>query len=126
MTMSAHLLDSEVLASLRSLNQPGEPDFLNQLIDTYLSLSPNVLNDLETALKTKNASNFAELAHLLKGMSLGLGAQKVAVRCEELEKFGRDNDLSDSVTLVKSLQSLRSEWAETAAALKNDWRIAPS
>ncbi len=115
------LLDSSILNDLRALNEEGEEDFLNELIDTYLSVSPKILDELGTAIESKRATAIAHLAHRLKGMSYNLGAKTVAKWCDALETKGREGKVGD---LEFFMRSLRKEWIATKEALEKDWRIA--
>jgi two-component system, sensor histidine kinase and response regulator len=61
------LLDRSVLASLRELQQEGEPDILTELVEIFFEDVPPHLMILRKAVKDGNASLIEQEAHDLKG-----------------------------------------------------------
>lgn len=83
-------LDRGALDSLRVLETPDNP-FLTNLINTYLSTSEKIVEDLVAAAKSGDLKNMGEIAHSLKSSSASLGAIRLSEMCFELEKIGREN-----------------------------------
>jgi two-component system, sensor histidine kinase and response regulator len=110
-------LSSDTLNTLRNLKQEGEPDFLNELIDTYSRLAPSILSDLEKAVASRDSGRIKHLAHRLKGMSGNIGALSMQSLCERMQ----DSPLQDPVTLLRSIQR---QFEETKNELETSWRIA--
>lgn len=108
-------LNLETLEALRAYQIEGEPDFITELIDTYLADSPQRLQAMEDALKNQDLSAFAKAAHALKGSSGNLGAEALARTCLQGEMAGRNQDL---VQAQLSLGLIRNEWNAAAGELK--------
>jgi HPt (histidine-containing phosphotransfer) domain-containing protein len=56
-----------LLESLRELQEEGEPDILNELIEMYLDHVRLQLVALREAVEGRNADSVARVAHTLKG-----------------------------------------------------------
>ena len=99
------LLDEDVLASLRELQEQGEPDILNELIELFLDEAPAQLSALREAIEGGgDAGPVERVAHALKGSSGNVGAMRVAAVCAELETVGRDRELTRAPELLDQLE----------------------
>jgi HPt (histidine-containing phosphotransfer) domain-containing protein len=56
-----------LLESLRELQEEGEPDILNELIEMFLDHVRLQLVALREAVEGRNADSVARVAHTLKG-----------------------------------------------------------
>jgi two-component system sensor histidine kinase/response regulator len=81
-------LDERALASLRELQQEGEPDFVGELIELFLHDAPPQLAALRDAIEEEDADSVELIAHTLKGSSGSMGAKKMAEICGELQNVG--------------------------------------
>ncbi len=84
------ILDDRVLADLRSLNQPGQPDFLKQLVEIYLNDSTALMKNIHSAAKTGELERLRQAIHSLKGISSNLGASHLADLCWQIESAIRN------------------------------------
>jgi PAS domain S-box-containing protein len=98
-------IDRAVLANLRKLQQPGEPDVLGQLIDLFLNETPSRLAAVREAVEKGDAPRLAKAAHTLKGSSASLGARQMACVCAELEAKGKAGDLTSASALLAQLEA---------------------
>jgi HPt (histidine-containing phosphotransfer) domain-containing protein len=78
-------LDTSVLAGLRHLGQPNQPDPVAELIGLFVEDGDQRLNKMEVALKENDLSAIAPLAHGLKGSASNLGARPLAALAARLE-----------------------------------------
>jgi CheY-like chemotaxis protein len=108
------ILDEEVIAGLRELQEDDGPDILAELIEMYLSDTPPRLGSLKEAIASGDANAVRELAHSVKGSSSNLGAQRMAQLCAQLEAYGKSGDLSDAGPVA---QKLDAEFQKTMSAL---------
>jgi CheY-like chemotaxis protein/HPt (histidine-containing phosphotransfer) domain-containing protein len=90
------VLDTTVLAALRDLRDPDEPDPVPELIQLFLQDAPQRLAALDDAVARTEASGVREAAHSLKGSSNNIGARRLAHLCDELEQKARKADLTDA------------------------------
>ena len=65
-------VDAEVLEMLESLQEPGEPDLIVELITLFLKDTPDRLAELRA--RPLDASHVARVAHAVKGSAGNLGA----------------------------------------------------
>lgn len=100
------VISHAVLESLRKLQQPGEPDFVEELIDLFLHETAANLRALRGALLRNNATEVRRLAHLMKGSSANIGASRIAALYDELERkeFGLGTCLNDSQELILNIE----------------------
>src|ERR1700704_4230647 len=79
------VIDLDVLAGLRELQQPGQPDFVTELIDLFLNDSASQAAILRAAIASNDMPEVRRVAHLMKGSSVNLGATHMAELYQELE-----------------------------------------
>jgi HPt (histidine-containing phosphotransfer) domain-containing protein len=97
------------------LKQMSGPDFMPELIDTFLEDAPRMLSDLQRTLEAGDSEGFRRTAHSLKSNAKTFGAQDLAESARELELIGRENRLKDA---SPKLEQLRTEYERVAEALK--------
>jgi histidine phosphotransfer protein HptB len=78
-------LDHSVLADLRTLQKPGAPDFVQQVVGTFLKKCRERLVCLEGAVVSRNLEVVRKEAHSLKSSCGMIGALRMAQFCLELE-----------------------------------------
>ncbi len=96
-------LDPSVLGAYREMQQPGEPDFVTELIDLFLDDTTSHLKELRAAVSKNNGDEIRRVAHLLKGSSGNVGAGSMATLLKELEEQ-RDLDNGDALTLLARIE----------------------
>jgi signal transduction histidine kinase/DNA-binding response OmpR family regulator/HAMP domain-containing protein/CHASE3 domain sensor protein len=108
------MIDWNVLEELRTLQEEGEPDFVQQMIELYLNDTPRLLEAMHTALSGGNAELLRESAHTLKGNSNSLGVKRIGVLSLQLEKMGRAGTLEGVQPIFADVQH---EFERVRAAL---------
>ncbi len=108
------VLDARIMASLRDLQEEDEPNFLSEIIDTFLDDAPKRLAAIEEAITLGDSEQLHRLAHGFKGASSSLGALSFSSVCGALEAAGR----SGSIPEAKHLFSvLRQDYEKVRVAL---------
>ena len=69
------------------------PEFINELIDTFLDDAPTLLAQMQTALATQDADSFRRAAHSMKSNAATFGAMELSTLARELEVFGKEKNL---------------------------------
>lgn len=89
--------------TFNELKQMSGEDFINELIDAFLDDAPNMLNNMETALKAKDIESFRRNAHSMKSNANTFGATKLGALAKELEFMAKENNLEigDRLTVLK-------------------------
>lgn len=107
MTLTAtetQAVDLEVLAVYDDAQIEGEPDFVVELIDLYLSEVPRLFDTILKAIANKDRSTAKRAAHSLRGSSGNLGVLQMATIAGELEHL--ENDYSNvAPELLRSLEN---------------------
>ena len=77
---------------------------IREFINIYLVSARKYLNELSTGVKADNAIAVKISTHILKGASLNIGANNLAVACERLEQLSIKGDLGNSDILLKVVE----------------------
>lgn len=102
------------LATFKELQDAAGPEFVAELVDTFLEEGPRMLRDLEGALAARDAERFRRAAHSLKSNSNTFGALRLATQAKDLELGGLDHASRGEPS---ALASLFQEYGSVAAAL---------
>ena len=97
-------LDRSVLATLRQLQEEGEPDILDELIERFLTDVPPQLVALKEAVEAGDAHSVERIAHTLRGSTANMGAVRMEAICAELEEMGRSEDLGAALRQIPRLE----------------------
>ena len=79
------VVDLSVLAGHREIQQPGQADFVTELIDLFLKDTVLHLKILHGAVSKNDDGELRRVAHLLKGGSANIGAARMTALYEQLE-----------------------------------------
>lgn len=79
--------------TFNELKQMSGADFINELIDAFLEDAPNMIQNMQTALNTKDVESFRRNAHSLKSNANTFGATELGVLAKELEMMGKQSNL---------------------------------
>ena len=111
--MTENLIDLTVYSELQ---ETTGPDFVVELVDTFLEEALGMLSELRKARADSDANRFRQAAHSLKSNANIFGVTALAAQARALELEGLDDDPSrDEVTLTQ----LEATFASAAAALKD-------
>ncbi len=105
------LVDQQVLASLKELMEEEFP----ALVNSYIEDAPKLLADILSSSKEADREILIRAAHTLKSSSNNLGAIKLAMIAEAIEKQSQEHKLSAAATLIPSLQAALDETMEALA-----------
>jgi PAS domain S-box-containing protein len=110
-------VDINVLDNIRKLQRKNRPDILSRIIGHYLSHSPGLLKDIETAISQGNRQVIEDSAHSLKSSSGNVGAMVLFEMCRELEFMSKKGDVSLAGPLFSKIQE---EYQAVTAFLENE------
>ncbi|OQX25888.1 MAG: hypothetical protein BWK80_13330 [Desulfobacteraceae bacterium IS3] len=101
------IIDKTLLVSIVD----GNKALLKQLAALYFSNLPKLMSEIKAGIDAGDAQKLSFNAHALKGMSYNLAASAVADTAYELEKMGKENNLSGVASayalLEKQTESLK-------------------
>ncbi len=91
-------VDPEIIEMLDSLQEPGEPDLIVELVTLFLRDTPERLRDLRD--RPLEAALAARVAHAVKGSAGNLGASLLQERASELEQAGHRGDSPAALAML--------------------------
>lgn len=86
-------VNPETLAGLEAIADPGDQDFLRNLIEAYLHDTEARLAAIREAFRKGDAATLARTAHSAMGSSLSVGAEALAALLRESVLEGRSGIL---------------------------------
>ena len=101
-------------ATFEELKQISGDDFINELIDAFLDDAPGMLNNMKTALETKDVESFRRNAHSMKSNANTFGATELGALAKELEFMAKENNLE----IGNRLEVLNDAYGKVAEELK--------
>ncbi|MDQ3302653.1 MAG: response regulator [Actinomycetota bacterium] len=110
-------VDHSKLEDLRELQEEGEPDILEELVEIFLGDAPRQLETLREATETVDARSVKRIAHTLKGSCGNMGAVRMAALCGELEAIGHSEDLGAAPAHIFRLEE---EFGRVRAAFEQE------
>ncbi len=82
----------------------GSKDFLEEMLQHFVSSIPDQIKDLEETLKDADPEKLAKQAHSLKGSASTLGADAIASLARDIEMLGKENDLARGRGILGELE----------------------
>lgn len=104
--------------SLEEIQELGQPGFLQQIIDHYLSESPKVMAVLREAVASADSEAVKVKAHFLKSGSAHLGAEKLSELLKEMEHSARSGNLQGAAEIFTEIEIEYSLVSQELAVLK--------
>jgi CheY-like chemotaxis protein len=114
----AEPVDREVLRRFSEAMAPGDPDFISEIIDDFLSAAPRLLGDIRREQAAGSATDLRRAAHTLKSSAQTLGASRLGAGCRDLELAAANGDLVATAELVDPVAD---ELSRVLAALPETW-----
>lgn len=111
------VLDKNVITSLRELGGEDDPGLFMELVNMFLSDTPERMRVLNEAMDQHDALALERAAHALKSSSANLGAVNLSGLFRDIEAAGREKDLLRAAPLVALA---RPEFERVEAALRSE------
>ena len=123
-----NFLDQSVLASLRELQDEGDPDIVAEVGGLFLKHSPDKVKAILQALEKDDAKGLYLAAHSLKSSSAYIGAMRLSALARDLEMMGRSGAMEGARDAADRLQeefdlATRALQAEIARSDKQQKKI---
>jgi histidine phosphotransfer protein HptB len=125
--MSEGLIDKQAFETLKSMTDPG---FIVELIDVFLSDTPDQIELIRVGIATGNAEQVRRAAHSLKSNSASFGANRLAGMSREIEMVAKASmdtqapqgtqGLQNANTLLVALVNEYEKLVPTLQELKNE------
>jgi HPt (histidine-containing phosphotransfer) domain-containing protein len=114
-------IESEKLDELREILSGEDDGAFERFLRVYLSSSERGLRDLHAAVAGSDAAVVERFAHLLKGSSGNVGADRLADACRLMETSARHGRKGDW-----NFSAVEAEFARVRAALEPLARSSPT
>jgi len=111
------VIDRSILASLRELQDVGDPDIVAEVGGLFIKHSPDKVNAIMQSVENGDARGLHMAAHSLKSSSAYVGAMRLSALAKELELMGRSNSLEGAKDLA---QKLKTEFMLVMTALEEE------
>ena len=96
--------DLAKIAALRELQEPGEDDFVAELIDHLVGDMPGRLDALVQAVQGDDARKVERLSHSLKSSCANLGLMRMSRICQHMERRAAAGGLEGAAALADQLR----------------------
>jgi HPt (histidine-containing phosphotransfer) domain-containing protein len=110
------VIDMNTINNLKSLSK--DKTFLVNVIDIFIKDTPILINDMEKAVKSKDASALKSAAHKYKSSTRQVGATQLSGICLEVEQLALANQTTAKTTLDK-IGQIKSLANQAVSALKD-------
>ncbi|MCX6669108.1 MAG: Hpt domain-containing protein [Methanothrix sp.] len=111
---SCEAIDHSVLASLRELQEEGEPDIIAEVSGLFIKHAPEKISAIVQAVERGDAKGLQMAAHSLKSSSAYVGAMHLSAMSKELEQMGRTGVIEG---VKDKAEMLKEEYVRVLAAL---------
>ena len=98
------VLDQSVLASLRELQEAGDPDIVAEVGGLFIKHSPEKVDAIMQSVEKDDAKGLQLAAHSMKSSSAYIGAMRLSTLAKELEMTGRSNSMNGAKEKAKMLK----------------------
>ena len=109
------ILDQAALDNLYDVTG-GDPEFMAELVGTFLEDAPVLIGDLQNALAVGDEGEVRRLAHGLKSNGTDFGATVFAELCRTLEHNAANGQLGGAEALLLDIED---EFARVKDALES-------
>ena len=114
-------IDRTILASLRELQDVGDPDIIAEVGGLFVEHSPEKIRAILHAVENKDAKGLQVAAHSLKSSSAYVGAMRLSDMSKELEMMGRSNVMDGA---KEKAERLSAEYTRVRTALDAEIKLA--
>ena len=114
-------IDRTVLASLRELQDAGDPDIIAEVGGLFVEHSPEKIKAILQAVEDGDAKGLQMAAHSLKSSSAYVGAMRLSEMSKELEMMGRAKVMDGA---KGKAERLKAEYMRVRTALDREIKLA--
>jgi HPt (histidine-containing phosphotransfer) domain-containing protein len=85
-------------------NLGGDPELYQELVEFFMEIAPQQLDDLEAAVTSGDVAAVDLQAHAMKGGAANVGAVRVSAASRELEMLAKDGSLDGAAELFAKIR----------------------
>lgn len=98
-------INRERLDELRQLGESGEESVLQKTIEIFFRKTPQLINQLQVAIRNADAKSIESVAHALRGSCSNVGAERMADLSRVLQTMARTRSLAGADDIVSKLEA---------------------
>ncbi len=102
--MDLKLLNQAVIQELDELQGESETDFVEEIINIFLSTSPFRVSKIKSAIEKNNIEQTSKEAHGLKSSARTLGTEQLAHICQEIEDLQKSTEIPIAKVLFEKME----------------------
>lgn len=100
----SNIVNESDLLFIKEISSESDAKFFGELLDTYVQELPGMIKQIDSAIMNRDIKNLYFYSHKLKGSSMTLGINSIAVICEQLESHAKEQKIENKTEfLVKEL-----------------------
>lgn len=103
--MDPNAMDWNQLETLRSLQRPGKPDVVRQMVQVYLKNADTLMQALNSGLVTQDRELMTRSAHSLKSTAATIGATGLSHLAADMEAKFRGGQFDLAANLILRCQA---------------------
>ncbi len=105
------VVDESELHFIKDIQSESDASFFGELLEVYMIELPKMIQQISTANESGDHRTLYFYSHKLKGSSMTLGINSIAIACEELESLAKDKQINNrtselTVELVKKFEQV--------------------
>ncbi len=113
------ILDFQALNAIRDSAGASAEAFLLEIIDCFFNDTPDLLNAILDALDRQDSTDLANTSHTLKGMSISIGASRLADLFARIETWTQEPQFwtHPPIPLTRILPTIEAEYSQVQTLL---------
>jgi signal transduction histidine kinase/CheY-like chemotaxis protein/HPt (histidine-containing phosphotransfer) domain-containing protein len=89
-------LSADKLTALRELDPQGGMGLVKELLQTFVEMAPQAVEQIEASMERGDAKALGEVAHALKSSTANVGAEALSACYRKLEDLGRESRFDEA------------------------------
>ncbi len=98
-------IDVNKINVIRELDGSGSTKLLKQIVSTFISSTPQYLNQIEQGIRDQDCTMLCNAAHTLKSSSANVGAERLSTFCRQLEEISRENKIDAAIKISSMIHN---------------------
>jgi len=124
------VLDMNTFEQILEMDEEGDNEFSTSIVDGFLDQAEETFVQMDKALEAKQLEELSSLGHFLKGSSATLGLVKIRDGCENIQRYGKQENtdgspLPDADKCLKlideTLQSVKGDFTHAKTVLREHY-----
>ncbi|MGZ0189085.1 MAG: Hpt domain-containing protein [Alphaproteobacteria bacterium] len=103
MQQPAGIVDQDAIAAIRKLSADGDA-MVNRVIDIFMSSSPALKNEMQTAMAEGDIMAASRHAHALKSACHNVGSMELPAMLGDIETLAKASDLGGMRAAAKEIE----------------------